>query len=236
MRPVPQRGQHDHFRAEVGVVPPRDCRAADGVAVDASVAACERAKGTMTPTDRWSALVGSLVLYKQRIVELDPGSPFTYRLPRVGASLDSGITDFDLDPAHRDLLITVNGWPDLNLGLQLLSVDDLTAGPLFEVWRSRLQAYLGEQIDGWSATDVHPVAVSDDDRDLVVIGRPGTSRAGRVAWLDGGVVAEYGDLEAWFYAIIEMHRQEIDELQGVTKPAGRRAGTNAAAPTCPSLR
>lgn len=173
----------------------------------------------ITPVESWSALIGFLVLYKQRIVDLDPDSPFTYRLPRVGASQSSSIEELDIDPSHRNLLLAANGWPDLNLGLQLLSVDELTSGPLFEVGQSRLQMYLGEPLEGWFAGDVYPIAVSDDDRDLVVIGRLGSSRAGQVAWLDGGVVAHYADMEAWFRAIIEMHRQEIDELLVVAKPA-----------------
>lgn len=166
-----------------------------------------------TPTSPWSELIGVLVLTKQQIVALDPDSPLTYRLPRPGTSVQRVDAAGGLDPSHRTLLLAADGWPDLNLGLQLLSVDELSTGPLHDMAASRLELYLGQPLEGWREEDVYSVAVSDDDRDLVVVGRPGSAVAGRVAWLDGGVVATYPHLEEWFRTVVELHLQELRRLQ-----------------------
>ncbi len=177
----------------------------------------------MSSATEWSELIGYLVLVKQRINELYPDNPLSYRLPRPGATVErlalvESQLGAALDTAYRDFLLQADGWPEINLGLHLLGTDDLLVSDLGRMATEYLSIYLSQPLDGWNIRDVQPIAVAADDRDLVVVRRPGLPGAGEVAWLDGGVVENYPGFEDWFRTVIELHRQELDRLNTGVAP------------------
>ena len=63
-----------------------------------------------------------------------------------------------------------------------------------------------------------PVAVADDDRDVVVLRRTGHDDAGAVAWFAGELVGSYPSLRDWFLTVLAVHRRELERLQ-IARPS-----------------
>ena len=179
----------------------------------------------MTSTSAWPDLIGNLVLLKQRISELDLDGPLEYVLPKVSAS-EKTLVDVEaqlgeaIDPGYREFLGYADGWPSFFVSLQLIGARDLL-GRL----RSAADANLANQFmypwPGLDQRDLFPVAVSLVDKDVVVVGRPGTSMAGRCLLLAGEVVHDCESFKDFFEAMVGSHRRILDELRaaaGSTPP------------------
>lgn len=173
----------------------------------------------------WPDLIGLLVLIKQEIAELEPEGPYVYALPRVGASagdLDAAAARVgELDPEYREFLTFADGWPEFSLSTQLMGTADLL-GAVYDTAQDYLDTTLAYADLGLDRTELLPVAVASEDKDVVVVGRPGTPLAGQVVWLAGSEVDRYPGFRAWFSDTLEHHRTVLDRL--------RSTGTTAAPP------
>ena len=180
----------------------------------------------MTTTSAWPDLIGNLVLLKQRISELDPDGPPDYVLPKVPASEET-LVDVEaqlgeaIDPGYREFLGYADGWPSFFVSLQLIGARDLLG-------RLRSAADANQFMYPWPGLDqrdLFPVAVSLVDKDVVVVGRPGTSMAGRCLLLAGEVVHDRESFKDFFEAVVGSHRRVLDE---------RRAAAGSTSPGAPA--
>jgi hypothetical protein len=177
----------------------------------------------VTTPQPWPDLIGLLVLVKQEIAEREPGGPYVYALPRVGASaadLDAAAARVgELDPEYREFLTFADGWPEFSLSTQLMGTSDLL-GAVYDTAQDYLETTLAPADLGLDAARLLPVAVASEDKDVIVVGRPGTPLAGQVVWLAGEEVDRYPSFRAWFTDTLEHHRRMLDRLRatGTTAP------------------
>ena len=177
----------------------------------------------MTTPQPWPDLIGLLVLVKQEIAEREPGGPYVYALPRVSASpaaLDAAAArDGELDPEYREFLSFADGWPEFSLSTQLMGTSDLL-GAVYDTAQDYLDTTLAYADLGLDAAQLLPVAVASEDKDVIVVGRPGTPLAGQVVWLAGEEVDRYPSFRAWFTDTLEHHRRMLDRVRttGTTAP------------------
>lgn len=123
---------------------------------------------------------------------------------------------FRLPESYRTFLMAADGWPYFYQDITVFSAADLLGGPLYVAGRVPFEVL--ECIDemaagGVVAEDCFPVAATLTDVDVVVMARPGTRRAGRVAWTRGGAVVEqYADFRDYFLSMVEYSRSDVDQV------------------------
>lgn len=132
----------------------------------------------------WPDLIGLFILLKQEIAEWEPSGSYTYHVSHAGASpaelvaLEEQVGS-RLDPEYREFLGFANGWPDFSLSVQLMGTGDFT-GPLKAMADEYLSVMLPYQGEDLKDAPLLPTAVAARDKDVFVVGRPGSPLAGQV--------------------------------------------------------
>ena len=181
----------------------------------------------MSASPSWPDLIGWFVLIKEEIAEREPSGPYTYVPPRLGASAEL-LADVErqlgvpLDPQHREFLGYADGWPEFSISVQLLGTADLL-GDARETARERLELLRSPQDTDWELSQVLPVGLAMDDRDVVVVGQQGTPLAGQVLWFTGTDVERFPDFRSWYLTQLEWYQTVLERLRatGTSRPARR---------------
>ncbi len=125
--------------------------------------------------DRWIVAIGDLIKTRIRLSEVSDLYPMTY--PHLKASegeirWTEGLLGFDLDAQHRTLLLFFNGWPDMGIDSDFLSVEELGASALWARGQKTLDL-LYEEFEGLipPRDQVYPFCLSPYQNDLFVIDR-----------------------------------------------------------------
>ena len=168
--------------------------------------------------DRWIVAIGDLIKTRIRLSEMSDLYPMTY--PHLKGSEDGirraeGVLGFDLDAQHRTLLLSFNGWPDIGIDGDFLSVEELGASALWARGQESLDL-LYEEVEGPlpPRDRVYPFCLSPYQNDVFVIDRgSGLSFQGhRVIWLANGVIQEWPNLYRWLLSMNEYALQTLAEL------------------------
>jgi len=150
-----------------------------------------------------SDLVGSIFLDREQLSLRDPAE-YSLTYPGTAASenqllqLESSL-GFSLDMQHRQLLATINGWPDILSDISVLSTAELGVGDAWERVSQLLGLYYSESIpeDFPLVGELFPIAVSRYQNDVFAIWRNGPlTRGGRpVIWIANDEIERFDNLE-----------------------------------------
>ncbi len=176
---------------------------------------------TIETAVNWKERIVELVLVKQTIDELDTRGLWEYHLPGVAATpgqlaaVETTLGE-PLDPGLRSFLEHAGGWPALWQTVDLFGPGDLLGSNRFR----RATEMLGSVEDGvltdggLRRADLLPIAASPVDADLFVMTRQSSPSPGCVVWLAGAEVDRWPTFEAFFLAMIDYNRLELQHLQG----------------------
>ncbi len=137
---------------------------------------------------------------------------------------------FSLDPEHRDFLRHANGWKAYFHDVDIMSTHELVEGPLYER-ASELVNSLDDfkELYGFERSELLPFAVSARDIDLFMIGKPGTSQAGKVFWFAGQLIEERPSFSEWFLAMVDYSRLDYQRYVKKYGPIPQLPSTGAQA-------
>ncbi len=164
----------------------------------------------------WPEYIGLGWLINQERMEADVTHLWVYSLPKVRASEEEIVEaeqqlGFRLPESYRTFLLAANGWPNFYHDVAIFSTQDLRGGPLYE--RARIPLELPKCVaamatDGVIAEDQFIVAASELDEDIFLMGKPGTTNEGKVAWYAGGqVIDRYDDFRYFYMAMLEYNNR-----------------------------
>jgi len=170
------------------------------------------------PTE-WPQRIAVMAIVKQEVARNDAEGLWPYHFPSVAASeeqlaLVERALGEALDPGYREFLRHAGGWRGLWHCVDLFGPDDLLGGQRFEVACQRAdeleQAALDEA--GLRHGELLPIAASQEDPNLFLIGRRSSSIPGTVVWFAGGEIDRFPSFEDYFLAMIDYNRLEAREL------------------------
>lgn len=170
----------------------------------------------------WSEYIDLGWLINQERMEADVTHLWEYSLPKVRAREEEVVQaekqlGFRLPESYRTFLLAANGWPDFYHDVAIFSTRDLVGGPLYE--RARIPLDLPECVEamashGVIAEDQFIVAASELDEDIFLMGEPGTTSEGEVAWYaDGQVIDRYDDFHDFYMAMLEYNKRDARKLR-----------------------
>lgn len=167
----------------------------------------------------WPALIGSLVLVKQTLAQVDGGLwPHHYPEVKAGEEIIAAterLLGLRLSPSYRGFLLHANGWKGFFQAVDLLQAEGLIAGS----HRAMFDASYGAlREDEWKAiglTRSHtlPFGISLRDKDAFVFDLT-QEREGefRVVWLAGEMIDDWPSFIDFFKSMIEYNRQEVQQF------------------------
>lgn len=164
----------------------------------------------------WRPRIVEMVYIKQAVADADKAGLWEHRLPGVAAS-EEEVQDaeralgFTLDARYRDFLRFANGWPAFYHDVNLFGTRELVSG----MGRQELSYIEAEALAqaGVDAAGLLPIAVSQNDLDLFVLGMPSAPNAGEVLWFAGGLIDRFPDFEEYFLAMADYNRLQVDRLK-----------------------
>jgi hypothetical protein len=171
---------------------------------------------------QWKRAIVDLVVTRQQIDEVDMDHVFEYPLPRVAAEPEAlarveARFGASLDPKHRAFLEHAGGWPSFHHSADLFGVDDLLGATQVSRRADELLELLDEEgtlgMSGFRRPDVLPICVAREDMDVFVMCRDGTLNAGAVIWFASQEIERFPDFDAFFLAIVELHRRRLRRLK-----------------------
>ncbi len=172
------------------------------------------------PAD-WAELIGYSATLRSRLAEVDPQlSPMT--MPRLAASEEQLAKaeqrlGTQLDAQHRALLRHGNGWPLFFTYTDLLSTDELGAGPLWDKAQELLDLFFSEAptpADFPARETLLPVAAGEDVTDVFALWTTGPqTRHGRpILWLAGEEVDRWPNMREWLLSINQYLNNDLAKL------------------------
>lgn len=164
----------------------------------------------------WAEDVGLGRRINHARLEADVKHLWGYSLPKVRASEEEVVQaerqlGFRLPESYRTFLLAANGWPNFYHDVAIFSTRDLVGGPLYD--SARIPLELPECVEamashGVIAEDQFIVAASELDEDIFLMGKPGTTSEGKVAWYaDGQVIDRYDDFHDFYMAMLEYNKR-----------------------------
>ena len=157
---------------------------------------------------------------KNETAKLDTEGLWEYPLPRIAAT-EQQLAEAEasighkLDPRYRQFLSFANGWKSFYQDVRLFDTDELSDSALIEGEDLSLRESVpeGRKMKNANANDLLPIAMSTTDRDLFVIGRPGSPVDGQVFWLSGGEIDRFASFDDYFLAMVDYNRLEYQNFK-----------------------
>jgi hypothetical protein len=176
-------------------------------------------------TDRvtWPELLGTIIVLKQRLDELDPDHTQPYTVPRVKAGEDE-IAAYEqgtgqrLPEDYRQFLLHANGWPGFYFRADLFGLPELAGVGNWASAQTNLNGYDEQGVladAGLTRDEVFPVCAGplDMGATLFLLVRSHRPNAGQVVWLDGEEIDRYDTFYDYMAAMLDYLRTELDKLQ-----------------------
>ncbi|RAX19367.1 SMI1/KNR4 family protein [Actinomyces sp. Z5] len=170
----------------------------------------------------WPEYIGLGWLINQERMEADLKHLWEYSLPKVRASEEQVIQaekqlGFRLPESYRSFLLAANGWPNFTQNVTIFSTQDLVGGPLYDSARIPLnlpECVAAMAMDGVIAEEHFPVAASELEDTVFLMGKPGTTSEGKVVWYaDGQVIDRYDNFHDFYMAMLEYNKSDARELR-----------------------
>lgn len=172
---------------------------------------------TQEPGTDWPELLGYMGRFSLDLAELEPEAfPMTY--PRVGAT-DDDIREaeerigFALDPLHKRLLQTGNGWPGTLITTgDLLGTGELGASSAWSTAVARLDdSYRRGAATAPPREEIYPIAAFWDTPEVAAIWREGpvTDGGHPVLWFDVAVTRSWPNLWEWWTDMLRSRREIV---------------------------
>lgn len=168
----------------------------------------------------WRTLIATMVFVKQELTRFDVNGLWPHHLPEVAASearLDAAERQLGhgLDRKYRAFLSCADGWRGFYQTVNLFGTAQLLGGGEM-AYAVKILGALDEEVlhaSGYGRDDLLPIAATPLDRDLFVMARPKSSSHGEVIWFAGEEVDRFPDFEAYFRAMIDYNRREVQDLK-----------------------
>jgi SMI1-KNR4 cell-wall len=175
----------------------------------------------MRLTDWRSEIVKGVTVH-QRLAELDAGGLWQYHLPEVAASEDEIETTerelgYRLDARYREFLHFANGWRSFYQDVDILGTRNLLGDGLMQGARRQLAAvepamFLDDV--GMAIGDVLPIAASDHQSDMFLLGLPWSREPGVVIWFAGYMVERFHSFDDFYLSMLDYNRRQIVKFEG----------------------
>lgn len=174
---------------------------------------------SLTKTEAWPFLIGSLVQVKQTLAQVDGGLwPFHY--PEVKANEQLVVETerrlgLSLPPSYREFLLHANGWKGFFQTVDLLGCTELVAGPHRDSFDAAYGALREEE---WKAIGLTrdftlPFGMTLQDKDAFVFDLTRQQEGEyRIVWLAGETVDEWASFTECFKSMIEYNRREVRQF------------------------
>ena len=179
----------------------------------------------------WRRAIGELILLHQHIRDLDRHGIWEHDLPRLAAKPEEVAAAerrlaWTLPTPYRQFLAHADGWRAFYQWVDLFGTEDLVGRPA-EAARSRI-----EELDrsgsltqsGVESPDLFPIAMTRVGHgavvpDIFVVAR--RPKNGEVVWLADEEVDRFADFDAFYLAMLDYNRKEIETLAAEAKREGR---------------
>jgi hypothetical protein len=164
----------------------------------------------------WKQRIVDLVRIKQELADRDAEGLWEWHLPAVAASEEQLAAVEEqlgerLDPSYREFLRHASGWRAFFQSVDLFGPEDLLGDR-----RDRARRLL-ETVDDAVGTEygdeLLPIGLSEVDRHLFGIGRPGSSIPGTVVWLSCEEVDRWSGFDEFFLAMMDYNRADAEDLR-----------------------
>ena len=174
----------------------------------------------MMTNEHWMVKLTEATGVKAAIDEADARHLFPYTLPNVAAAAleiqrAEELLGFSLDVEYRSFLLAANGWKAFYQAVSLFGTNELLGGGLMPLALQALELLRAGgalEASGVDEGSLIPVAVSEDDVDVFVCGRPGSREAGRVIWFAGEEIERFAGFGEFFDSMIEYERRRLRKL------------------------
>ena len=171
--------------------------------------------------DDWAAEIVKGVLIQQRIEEVDSEGLWERHLPAVAASEDElAATERSLghaiDPRYRSFLRYANGWRCFYQHVDLFGTPNLLGAPPMGDAVTMLDAVDDDDFVaalGMNRSDVMPIAASDSQPDMFLIGQPWSQAPGTVFWYTGQLIDRFPGFDDFFLGMLDNNRAELRDLE-----------------------
>lgn len=171
--------------------------------------------------DDWAAKIVTGVLIQQRIEEVDSQGSWERHLPAVAASEDElAATErslgYALDPRYRSFLRHANGWRCFYQRVDLFGTPNLLGAPPMSDAVTMLDAVDDDDFVAaleMHRSDVMPIAGSDSQPDMFLIGQPWSKSPGTVFWYTGQLINRFAGFDEFFLGMLGYNRAELRDLE-----------------------
>ncbi|CAN5160998.1 hypothetical protein BH23ACT9_BH23ACT9_28120 [soil metagenome] len=163
-------------------------------------------------------LIGTLALVHQQREDVDVERLWERRLPGLPAD-EAAVAAVErqlgmaLDPAHRQFLLTADGWEHALQHIDVFGTADLVGGRM-EAARQMVEAMGPAPFEaaGLDPGGVVPMAATAEDMDLFVMPVADGVAGPTVVWFAGGEVDRFADFADFMLAVLEYNRREVANL------------------------
>ncbi|MFJ7637796.1 SMI1/KNR4 family protein [Peribacillus sp. NPDC097225] len=170
--------------------------------------------------NNWTEKITAMVIVKQEIMKQDVKQIWPHHFPEVAtteeqiAKLEMEI-GFKLDSIYRDFLKYANGWKGFYQTVDLFGTEQLKKSKAMDYANSLLNSIEEDVIkeSGFLRNQLLPIAATEYDKDLFVIGLPHSQYPGKVIWFAGEEIDRYENFNEYFLAMIDYNREEIVALK-----------------------
>ncbi|PQO36130.1 SMI1/KNR4 family protein [Bremerella cremea] len=167
----------------------------------------------------WRKEISIAFLVKQRVAELDTEGLWSFHFPEVAATeLEIKVAEESLGEriaaGYRAFLSFANGWQGILHATDIFGTIDLTCGEKLRKANELLESLEDlRPLCGLSLNEVMPIGVSQDDIDVIAIGRQNSSKPGEVFWLAGQLIDSYPDFDEFFLAMVDYNRDQARSFE-----------------------
>lgn len=166
-------------------------------------------------SDACTIAIAQMWCVKQQLAGVD--DLFEHRLPRVAATEQELVATEHrigevLHREHRVFLSVANGWPAFWHDVDIFGAEELGHGGAWETAMAHVDVLEREGVV--AKCGYWPIAVSQGDRDLFVIGRKGGNDWGEILWLAGYEVERFGGFAEFLGSMTEYLKRELASCDG----------------------
>lgn len=167
--------------------------------------------------DKWKERLVEMLMVRNELYKADKGQLWEYHYPEVAAEISDILfiqekLQIKLSQEYIDFLLCANGWKCFYQLVDLFGTKDFESQNM-SLARRLLNVELKYNESLSNIKDyLFPIAVSQTDRDLFVMVLTEGREFGQIIWLAGGVIERFLSFDAFFEAMIEYNREELEDI------------------------
>ena len=167
----------------------------------------------------WKKEIAVAWYVQNEIDKLDTQKIWRYYLPKVAAT-EQDLVEAEtalghpLDARYREFLKFANGWRCFFQYVDIFGTEELIGGTMMH----RAHILFNEIVpalstSGVAMSDLLPIAVSSNDKDLFVIVKPGGPQPGTIVWFAGYEIERFPTFDDYFLAMVDYNRLRYEKFQ-----------------------